>query len=246
MRLTSLLLILATALVLAGCTSKTTTTSTTSAPVSASPAAPGPNAQPAASPAIANTAVNPVVPGTATNAPPAGANAKAADACALLTSDDIKAVQGEEVKETKPSQRNDASFAIAQCFYTTPTFTKSVSLELTQAAPGSRTNPRAFWHDNFSRAAADGDRDRDRDRDKDKDKQAKAGARRGEEDEGGPPPQPIKGLGDEAYWINSRVSGALYVLKGDRFLRISLGGSDTDAARQQKAKALAQKALARL
>jgi hypothetical protein len=231
---------------LAGCTSKTTTTSNTTAPASSPAATSGPNMQPATSSSAANTSAAPAAPGTASSAQPTGANVKAVDACALLTSDDIKAVQGEEVKETKPSQRSDASFAIAQCFYTTPTFTKSVSLELTQPAPGSRTNPREFWHDNFTRAAADSDRDRDKDRAKDKDKNAKAGAGRGEEEEGGAPPQRIKGLGDEAYWINSRVSGALYVLKGDRFIRISLGGTDTDAARQQKAKALAQKALSRL
>ena len=170
---------------------------------------------------------------------PASANAK--DACALLTSDDVKTVQGEEVKETKPSQRSDSSFAIAQCFYTTPTFTKSISLEVTQAAPGSKTSPRDFWRENFTRAA-----ERDKEREKDKDKDKARGGHGGEEEEEGAPPQRITGLGDEAYWINSRVSGALYVLKGDRFIRLSLGGTDTDAVRQKKAKTLAQKALSRL
>ena len=179
---------------------------------------------------------------------PVSANAK--DACALLTSDDIKAVQGEEIKETKPSQRSDSSFAIAQCFYTTPTFTKSVSLEVTQAMPGSRTSPRAFWRENFTRAAEEGERDKERERDrakdKDKDKDKTGGGRGAEEEEKGPPPQRVSGVGDEAYWVNGRVSGALYALKGDRFIRISLGGTDTDAVRQKKARTLAQKALSRL
>ena len=135
--------------------------------------------------------------------------------------------------------------AVAQCFYTTPTFTKSVSLELTQAAAGGKTSPREFWKENFTRAATEGERERGRDKVKDKDKDKERG-QRGEEEEGGAPPTHIAGVGDDAYWVNSRVSGALYVLKGGRFIRISLGGADTDAARQKKAKALAQKALARL
>src|SRR5207248_6741228 len=203
--------------------------------------------QPAASPqatgspqTAANTSAS---TGTQPNVP-VSANAK--DACALLTSDDVKAVQGEEVKETKPSQRSDSSFAIAQCFYTTPTFTKSISLEVTQAAPGSKTNPRDFWRENFTRAAEEGERDKAKDRDRAKDKDKDKNKAGGEEEEKGAPPQRITGLGDEAYWINSRVSGALYVLKGDRFIRLSLGGTDTDAVRQKKAKTLAQKALSRL
>jgi hypothetical protein len=215
-------------------TTEQTSTTTTSQPA-ASPQASG-SPQPAAGAPSPSTAAPP-------NAP-LSANAK--DACALLTSDDVKDVQGEEVKEAKPSQRSDSSFAIAQCFYTTPTFTKSISLEVTQAMPGSHTSPREFWKENFARAAEAGEHDRDRDKDKDKDKN-KPSAPRGEEDEEkGPPPQRIAGVGDEAYWVNSRVNGALYVLKGDRFIRISLGGTDTDAVRQKKAKTLAQKALNRL
>ena len=246
----SKLLLLLSALVLAGCTSNSNTNQTANAPAqttteqtSTTTSRPVASSQASSSP---QTAAN--VPGAPTGAQPnvpISANAK--DACALLTSDDIKAVQGEEVKESKLSQRSDASFAIAQCFYTTPTFTKSISLEVTQAMPGSKTSPRDFWKENFTRAAEAGARDRDRDRDKDKDKNKnKPSGGRGEEEEKGPPPQRIGGVGDEAYWVNSRVNGALYVLKGDRFIRISLGGTDTDAARQKKAKTLAQKALGRL
>jgi hypothetical protein len=53
-------------------------------------------------------------------------------------------------------------------------------------------------------------------------------------------------LGDEAYWASSRVNGTLYARKGDSFVRVSIGGSDDDATRQRKAKALAGRALARL
>ncbi len=251
-----LLLVVACALALAGCAQTTTTTTnqpagnateqtstttaTTTAPPAATPQAPGAPSQPPPQAVAANSA------------PAASTSAGTPDPCRLLTSDEIKAVQGEEIKETKTSQRSDASFAIGQCFYTTATFTKSISLEVTDQSPGSKTSPREFWKENFTRAAgSDSEREREQERerrkDKDKDKDKEKDKRRGgEEEEEGAPPQRVTGIGDEAYWINSRVSGALYVLKGNRFIRVSLGGTDDDAARQRKAKTLAQKVLARL
>lgn len=53
---------------------------------------------------------------------PAGSNAtsKRINACALLSSTDIKAVRGEKLKATTLSQRLDRQLVVAQCFYTTP------------------------------------------------------------------------------------------------------------------------------
>jgi hypothetical protein len=252
------LLLVSSILLLAGCAQTTTTTTTTNAPNDQATAqtATTTTVQTAASPQAA------AVPGQPAAALPAAATTAPRDACTLLTSDDIKEVQGEAFKDAKLSQRTDSSFAVAQCFYSMPTFTKSISLELTQAVAGSKTSPRDFWKENFARAAAEGERDKDRDRDrgrdkdkdkdkdknkdkdKDKDKDKERG-RGGEEEEEGAPPTHVAGVGDDAYWVNSRVSGALYVLKGNSFIRLSLGGADTDEARQKKAKALAQKALAR-
>ncbi len=248
MRCKLLLLLISCALTLAGCNRTTTTTTTTTAPggQTTDQTNATTTAQPAASPQASAPAQSAAAPGQT----PAAAAPR--DACALLTSDDIREVQGEAIKDAKSTQRADSSFAVAQCFYTTPTFTKSVSLELTQGA-GGKTSPRDFWRENFARAGREGEheeRDRDRDRDKDKgkgkDKDKERGRRGEEEEEGGAPPTRIAGIGDDAYWVNSRVSGALYVLKGDKFIRISLGGADNDAMRQKKARALAQKALARL
>jgi hypothetical protein len=249
MRCKLLLLVVSCILLFVGC-AKTTTTTTTTTPggQATDQTAATTTAPPAGSPQAAAVPGQPAAASSATAGP--------RDACALLTSDDIKDVQGEAVKDAKSSQRNDSSFAVGQCFYTTPTFTKSVSLELTQAANGSKTSPRDFWKENFTRAATEGereergrdkDRDKGRDKDKDKDKNKDKERGRGGEEEGeGAPPTHVAGIGDDAYWVNSRVSGALYVLKGNSFIRISLGGAEDDAARQKKAKALAQKALARL
>ncbi|MDT7541701.1 MAG: hypothetical protein QOE33_1605 [Acidobacteriota bacterium] len=194
--------------------------------------------------AASNTAVTGQSAGASTsNATSATGAQKNVDACALLTSDDIKAVQGEPVKEAKPSRRDDPSLQVSQCFFTTATFNKSVSLELTASADGK--SARRLWDERFGHAREEGgksEREREK-RERDKRKTEQHG---GEEEEEGPPPTPIKGLGDEAYWASSRVNGTLYARKGDSFVRVSIGGADDDVARQRKAKALAQRALARL
>jgi hypothetical protein len=251
MRFKSLLFSVICAAALAACTSgpNTNQTTTTNGPASSTAQTTVTTTQTTASPQAPGATPSAAVPGAAAStSPTTPTNATGQrDACELLTADEIKAVQGEASKETKSSQREDGSFAIAQCFYTTPTFTKSVSLELTQAQTGGKESPREFWEEHFTRAAKEGaEREHGRDKDKDKDKAKDKAQPRSEEEEEGAPPERIRGLGDEAYWVNSRVSGALYVLKGNRFIRISLGGADTDANRQQKAKTLAQKALARL
>jgi hypothetical protein len=60
------------------------------------------------------------------------------------------------------------------------------------------------------------------------------------------PPKKIDGIGDEAYWTAGRIGGALYILKDDTFIRISVGGRDKEETKIDKSKALAEKALRRL
>jgi hypothetical protein len=217
--------------------SSSSTTSTTGQPASA--------AQTNAAGVASNTAVAGQTAGaSATNATTAAGASKNVDACALLTSDDIKAVQGEAVTESKPSRHDDPSLQVSQCFFSTTTFNKSVSLELTR---GDGQSARRFWDERFARAREEGGKsEREREREKRERDKKKAEPQRGEEEEEGAPPTAIKGLGDEAYWASSRVNGTLYARKGDAFIRVSIGGADDDAARLRKAKALAQRALARL
>jgi len=70
--------------------------------------------------------------------------------------------------------------------------------------------------------------------------------RAGDEKEQGSAPKKIEGLGDDAYWVGNRFGGILYVLKGDAFISIGVGGTDDQETRLKKSKALAQKALQRL
>jgi hypothetical protein len=166
------------------------------------------------------------------------------DACSLLSSADIQAVQGEAVKETKPSGQAAGGLNISQCFYSLPTFTNSISLLVAQKGEGAgASDPKDFFREHFERdEARDTDKDKNRHEEKDRDRR-KSGE---EEEEGGPPPEKVSGLGDEAYWTGTRVGGALYVLKGDSYLRISIGGPADQPTKLKKSKTLAAKALAHL
>lgn len=135
-------------------------------------------------------------------------------ACALLSSEEVRAVQGEALQERKPSEASRA-FRLAQCFYRTPTFARSVSVALAVPLPTdtARAGPRAYWRATF---------------------------------DGSDEPRPVPALGDEAFWVADRVSGALYVLRGDTFLRLSVGGVADEQARLERARSLAERALSRL
>jgi hypothetical protein len=222
MRFKLSLLLLCLTLAIAGC-SQTTSQPSANAPqaVATSPSA-------ASSSPVANTA---------SPAPAVPAQAKI-DACALLTSKEIEAVQGQPLKETKLSGQSTGGFSMSQCFFTLPTFTSSISLLVAQKGEGSSAqDPREFFRERFHEKTK-GEKERERERDK-----KKAGE---EEEEEGSPPQKVTGIGDEAYWTGSRVGGALYVLKGHSYVRISIGGPADQATKIKKTKALAAKAVARL
>lgn len=169
------------------------------------------------------------------------------DACAMLESKEIQTVQGEAVKETKLSGQAGGGFQISQCFFTLPRFSNSISLLVAQKGEGADAkDPKDFWRETFQKGSA-GEKERERERDrKNRDKDKKAGGRSEEEGEEGTPPLKVTGIGDDAYWVGSRVGGALYVLKGNAYLRISIGGPGDQTSKINKSKALAQKALARL
>ena len=163
------------------------------------------------------------------------------DACSLLTGQEIEAVVGSPIKDTKASENSDGGFRVSQCFYTAETFSKSVSVSLTETDPGSaqKRSPKQFWKETFGRFEGKKDEEKG-DEEKRKSLQEK------EEGERAVPPKKIEGVGDAAYWTANRVGGALYVLKNDAFVRVSIGGPDTEEAKIDKSKKLAQKAIDRL
>jgi len=99
----------------------------------------------------------------------------------------------------------------------------SIVLTVTRKAEGGR-DPSQSWREIFHR------------------EKALEKKEEGEEKE----PQKIEGIGDEAFWTGTRVGGALFVLKGNCYIRISVGGAGDQAQKIEKSKALAENVLKRL
>jgi hypothetical protein len=164
------------------------------------------------------------------------------DACSLITKEEVKAIQGSPVTDMKGNVQSDGKFRYAQCFYTSDPFNKSVSLAVTQADSASATlrDPKEFWTQTFGRYEGE-----KHEREGDEEEKGKSLATNEQEGRGRPPLK-VEGLGDDAFWSAGRVGGAIYVLKGHVFIRISVGGPDTEEVRLDKTKQLAAKALPRL
>lgn len=170
------------------------------------------------------------------NAHNAAKQTKAADPCKLLTRGDIQAVQGDAVQETKPSTPPFGGLVLSQCLFRTANPSKSVSVAV--ASAGS-TSPRAFWQKQFRPGHPESG-------EKEKENAAAGHKEENEKEEEGTQPRAIQGVGEQAYWVGSPMVGALYVLKGDIFFRISVGGVREESARIHKSVALARLALKRL
>ena len=151
------------------------------------------------------------------------------DPCALLTRLEIERVLGEPVFEAQSSHSESSDFGVSSCFYILRTFANSISLEVVRGDPGTHpvSRPRNQW----ARLFREFDRESEG---------------RKEEDENAGRPQAIGGIGEEAFWAHERMGGALYVLKGEAYLRISIGGTDSKPVRIRKSKELAKKAIRRL
>jgi hypothetical protein len=146
-------------------------------------------------------------------------------ACTLLTREETQAVQGEAFKSTKPSNAAGGG-SISQCYFELPTTVNSIVLTVTRKVE-SGIDPSESWRNIFH---------------------AQASAGKGEKGEEGEEKKPLKvdGIGDEAFWTGTRVGGALYVLKGNCYIRISVGGAGDWTQKIEKSKALAEKVLKRL
>jgi hypothetical protein len=160
------------------------------------------------------------------------------DVCRLITSEEIRAIQGSPIKEPKGSTRSENGFRVSHCFYTATEFSKSVSLAVFQKDPANsaKRSPKEFWEEKFGRFNGE---------DEARDKSGQESERE-EEKERLVPPEQINGIGDQAYWLSNRFGGVLYVLKDNAFISIGLGGADDEETKLTKSKTLAQKALQRL
>jgi len=144
-------------------------------------------------------------------------------ACTLLTPEETQAVQGEPFKSGKPSQKITGDLMVSQCYFELPTTVNSIVLTVTRKGEGGR-DPSQSWRDIFHRE--------------------ESGRKKEEKEE--KEPLKIEGIGDEAFWTGTRVGGALYVLKGNSYIRISVGGAGDQTQKIEKSKALAESVLKRL
>jgi hypothetical protein len=161
-------------------------------------------------------------------APARPASVHAKDACALLTDDEAFAVLGVRVTERHPGTQQAQGLLLRQCHLGTGT-ARSISLAVagSTTSGGTTVSPHEFWREQFHagrRGKNKGARGRDSDR------AARA----------------IAGIGEEAFWSGNRIAGALYVLQGRTFLRVSVGGIPDERERIEKSTAVARTALKRL
>jgi hypothetical protein len=243
-------------LLVAGCSTSETVQQTNTSQAAGSPvaatsqptgAAPSPSVSPEQTANAQSQPASETKPAASSNRP---------DACTLLSKADIKSVQGEAVKDTKLSENNDGGYAISQCYFSVENLSKSVSLQVARADPANKAhlNPRDFWNNTFHKEGAE-EKNKEKEREekrakageKEKEGDAPAGEKsgRGEVEESSPPKK-ISGVGDEAFWLGNRVGGALYVLKDNAYIRLSIGGADNQDTKIKKSKTLAQMALRRL
>lgn len=159
------------------------------------------------------------------------------DACSLTSPSEIASVQGVPVQGAQPAVHKQGDLVIAQCYY--PAVSSdgraNLSVYLQVIRPDSnsarRDALRGFWKDQL-----------------DRDSRAQKRIENAEEqalEKRLKPAEPISGLGDEAFWLAGRRGGALYVLKHDSILRVTVGDADVKA-QMEKSKALAKKILKRL
>ncbi len=159
------------------------------------------------------------------------------DVCMLLSGSDIETVQGEPVKETKRSTQPSGGMMMSQCVFHTVKLAKSVHVALATPERTGRSGlaPRKFWQRQFHSTELKEEETSVAGKESDQEREEEANKAR-----------PIGGLGEEAYWVGNPIAGALYVLQGDFFLRISVGGVREESVRIEKSKALACAVLKRL
>ena len=161
-------------------------------------------------------------------ASPAVAEAPPVDACSLLTREEIASAQGAAVTSTTPSARSDGGIAVAQCYFTLPAATDSLSLIVyKKPARAIEKPPTVLWKEMFHT-----------------ERPAKTG--RDGKPKAQPNPQKIEGVGDEAFWGGGQFGGTLHVLKGEDVFQLSVGGPGDEAKKLEALKQLAGKIAERL
>lgn len=171
-------------------------------------------------------------------------------ACSLLTKEEVAEIQKATIASAQASAGVFQDFATTQCVYQSSEPDRSVSLLLIQSDPARRSSRSIddYWgeaFESFRHSANQSSSSSD-----EKDRPLPSGESSGSEEEEAHKKQRVifvPGIGEEAFWSGpAQVGGVLYVKQGEKILRVSCGGPNSDEERLAKSKALALKALARL
>jgi hypothetical protein len=151
------------------------------------------------------------------------ATAASPDACKVLTPRDVARVQGAKFTRTRLTESTDGGVTVSQCFYSLPHLTDSVTVDLI------RGSARQFWQKHFAEI-----------------NEASVLSVMRDPDEGQNHPRVVTGVGEKAVWSGNRIAGALYVLKGETVVRVSVGGNGSEEQKIDRARKLAQRVVRHL
>jgi len=159
-------------------------------------------------------------------------------ACNLITSEEVGAIQNATITDARSSVGSSGDLVVSQSYYISKEPNMAVSFAVLQPSSqgATGTEARDYWEKMRGSAEESAG----------KGAQEQRESEREEENEKKSPPKKIDGVGEEAFWIRSRVGGALYVLKDQLILRISVGGGQDIETKIARSKALAEKAINRL
>ena len=156
--------------------------------------------------------------------PPPSSDAPAFDACKLLSNEEIASIQGEAPSRTQLVGQSDGQLSVSQCNFLLPTGTNSLSLRVVERGNGPQPkDPKQVWQETFHQPQPDA-----------------ANAREARQF------HKVDAVGEEAFWLGDLKTGGLHVLKGNRYIRISIGGEEDLQTKIAKCSKISQLVLPRL
>lgn len=172
---------------------------------------------------------------------PARAGSPADASCSVLDRAQVAAVQEATVVAADSRSRSVAGLELATCFYRAADHSRSVSFEVVSSADDAPEAATRRWQELFHPPTAAGAPEKPRSRRFAGDVVPADAATAGRTGA-----LPVAALGDEAFYVGTAAYGALYVLQGPVYLRLSVGGPGDLDAKLARARALAEQALTRL
>lgn len=174
--------------------------------------------------------------------PATGGAAAPSDGCSALELGAVAAIQQTAVVAATGARRELGDRVVASCFVRSADPARSVSFEIVNPRESASGSARARWRTLFHRSRAEA---------------AEEKARRPRRLAVGAAPAaaatadrsaalPVTGLGEEAYFVGTAAYGALYVLDGASYFRLSVGGPGDLDLKLGRARALAEDVLRRL